>query len=75
MRDQAMAKPSSRSIEISKPEMINVDQAAKLLGVSRRQLERLIHTGSLPGSVKLGVARRIHGPTLREWIAAGRPPV
>lgn len=55
------------------PEMLDVDQAAALLGVSRRQVERLIHTVSLPGSVRIKGARRIHGPTLRRWIADRRP--
>ncbi len=55
------------------PELLNVNQAASLLNISRRQVERLISTGNLPGAVKIGGCRRIHEPTLKRWIEAGCP--
>lgn len=68
-----MSQRTRQQIDPEGREMLQVMQAANLLGVSRRQLERLIRTGSLPGSVKIGGARRIHEPTLRRWIEAGCP--
>lgn len=69
-----MPRPSMHQADTPNcSEMLNIDQAAGLLNVSRRQVERLISTGRLPGSVKIGGARRIHEPTLRRWIEAGCP--
>ena len=52
-----MSRPSMHQADNPNgSEMLNIDQAAGLLNVSRRQVERLISTGSLPGSVKIGGA-------------------
>ncbi len=69
-----MPRPKKKASEDPNgPEMLNVDQVAAILGVSRRQVERLLGTGCIPGSKKFRWARRVHEPTLRAWIAAGCP--
>lgn len=68
-----MPRSKKESVDPNGPEMLNVDQVAAFLGVSRRQVERLLGTGCIPGSKKIGWARRVHGPTLTSWIAAGCP--
>ena len=57
-----------------KPEglLINLREAAGLLGVSERRVQYLVQLDALP-SLKLGKSRRFKPEDLRAWVAAGAP--
>jgi excisionase family DNA binding protein len=50
------------------PLQVNVEEAARLLGLSRSIIYEMMRSGELP-STHRGAARRIPVAALREWIA------
>jgi len=52
----------------SDAEILNADEAAKVVGVSKQLLLKLARAGELPGR-KLGREWRCHRTTLRKWVA------
>jgi excisionase family DNA binding protein len=53
------------------PQLIDADRVAGLLGVSKRQLYRLVHAGEFPQSVMgLGRYRRWDARDYAAWIEA-----
>jgi excisionase family DNA binding protein len=62
---------------MTSPEQLLVGpaDAARLLGISRSQLYKMLSAGRLPGPVRLGLAApRWRVDELRQWVAAGAPP-
>ena len=49
-------------------------RVANLLGVSLRQVDRLVAAGLIPPPVRLGRSVRWVRATLDEWVRAGCPP-
>jgi excisionase family DNA binding protein len=52
--------------------LVDVSEAAEMLGVSSRQVERLVASGALP-SVKVGASRRIRRSDLEAFVASLPP--
>jgi excisionase family DNA binding protein len=52
--------------------LVDVSEAAEMLGVSSRQVERLVASGALP-SVKVGASRRIRRADLEAFVASLPP--
>ncbi|MGB2822141.1 MAG: helix-turn-helix domain-containing protein [Phycisphaerae bacterium] len=66
----AYGKEASRtSMFVNKPE------AAEMIGVSIRTLERLVSTGRFPSPVSFGRQRRWVRTALVRWIEGGCKPV
>lgn len=57
--------------EASVPEVLTVDEAAKLLRVDRKTVYTAVQRGKLPGARKLGRTIRVHRQTLLDWLGAG----
>ncbi|NMC21743.1 MAG: helix-turn-helix domain-containing protein [Thermogutta sp.] len=57
------------------PELMPVDDVARLLSVSRRTVWRMRDSGHLPAPVRLGGAIRWRRGDIENWIASGCPPV
>lgn len=57
------------SMFVGKPE------AAELIGVSVRTLERLVSTGQFPSPVRFGRQRRWVRKTLIRWVEGGCRPI
>lgn len=55
--------------------LLDVRQAATLLGVSPRTIYRLADGGRMPSPIKLGALVRWRAEELRQWIADGCPKV
>lgn len=55
------------------PLLVRVEEAARLLSLSRSTLYEMMDAGELP-SVRRGTARRIPVAALREWIARQTAP-
>lgn len=53
--------------------LIDVNDVAKMLGVSSRHVYRLADGGRMPRPLKLGGAVRWSMKTINEWIDAGCP--
>jgi len=51
------------------PSLLNYNEAAAVLGMGRRSLERLVEAGSLP-RVRIGAAVRIRRQDLDEYVEA-----
>lgn len=56
------------------PLLVRVEEAARLLSLSRSTLYEMMDAGELP-SVRRGTARRIPVAALREWIARQTAPI
>lgn len=52
----------------TEPLLVRVEEAARLLSLSRATVYRMMDSGELP-SVRRGTARRVLLTALREWIA------
>jgi excisionase family DNA binding protein len=50
------------------PLLVRVDEAARILCLSRSTIYEMLDSGELP-SVRCGAARRIPLAALREWVA------
>jgi excisionase family DNA binding protein len=50
------------------PFLVRIEEAARLLSLSRSTVYEMLDTGELP-SVRRGAARRIPMAALRDWIA------
>ena len=59
--------------EKSSPLVVNAEQLAKLLGVSKRHICRMDASGKLPAAVRLGWAKRWSLDSIRQWVDAGSP--
>lgn len=55
--------------------LLSGDALARLLQVSKRSLMRLRSAGKLPRPVQLGRSVRWRSTEIREWVAAGCPPL
>jgi excisionase family DNA binding protein len=58
-------KPTEASIE---PLLVRVEEAARILSLSRSLIYRMMDSGELP-SIKRGTARRIPLAAIRAWVA------
>ena len=56
-------------------ELLQIDDVARALGVSRRSVYRLADAGRLPRPLKVGRLNRWRRAEIDEWIAAGCPRV
>lgn len=54
-------------------ELLRVDEAAAMLGLSESHLIEQTFAGRIPGGTKIGGARRWIKSALHEWIASGCP--
>lgn len=52
-------------------DLLDFDQARRLLGLARNTLYRLLRAGEVPGARRVGKLWRFHQPTLLHWIATG----
>jgi len=59
---------SERGQVIAEPLLLRVEEAARMLSLSRTTVYELMESGQLP-SIKCGTARRIPRAALDEWIA------
>ena len=53
--------------------LVNADEVAGMLGVSKRHVYRLADAGDMPPPVRLRSLVRWPIATIEEWIAAGCP--
>lgn len=53
----------------SLPVILTLQEAAELLKIGQATAYRMFGNGEIPGEVKFGGARRVHGPTLEQWLA------
>ena len=51
-------------------EILNINQAAQLLGVSAALVYKLARSGKIPAA-KIGRVWRFHHPTIVDWVATG----
>lgn len=54
------------------PEILTIEQAAELLQVSTRTIQRLVKTGEMPGR-QVGTQWRFHRDRLLEWVRGNEP--
>jgi excisionase family DNA binding protein len=66
MSDQE-AEQSRRGAAVE-PLLVRVEEAARILSLSRSTIYEMMDAGELP-SVRRGAARRIPVASLREWVA------
>jgi excisionase family DNA binding protein len=57
------------------PLLVNLRQAAEVLGISAKTVKRMAAAGELPGVVKLRRRTLVNYEALRKWTAAGCPPL
>jgi excisionase family DNA binding protein len=69
MNDHTITSIDLNPVPAIEPLQVDVEQAARLLGLSRSTLEEMMRSGELP-SAHRGAARRIPVAALREWLAA-----
>lgn len=69
MADQAHEADRAR------PEMLNVQQVAEILGCSPRHVYRLADSGKMPKPVRVGTLVRWSFDDLAAWINEGCPAV
>ena len=50
--------------------LLRMDEAAKVLGISRSKCYELAAAGLLPGVIRLGKSLRVSVRALEEWIKA-----
>ncbi len=67
MRDKGGIEPSSAE-PVAEPILVRVEEAARLLSLSRSTIYEMLDAGELP-SVRRGTARRIPVAALRAWVA------
>ena len=67
-----ITESQATSIQISnlQDELISVDEACELVGISRSTLDRAAKSESIPGRVKILGRVRYHRPTLEAWLTA-----
>jgi len=56
-----------------KPRLVDVEEIAKLLGISSRHVYRLADSGRMPRPIKLGGAVRWDVDAVSQWIDQGCP--
>lgn len=55
-------------IAVHEPELILVEEAARLLGIGRTRAYQMTATGQMPGVVRIGRSVRISRRRLLAWI-------
>jgi excisionase family DNA binding protein len=55
-------------VENDKKLLLKLDDAAKLLGLSRAKAYQMAQTGEMPGVVRMGRTVRVSDAALRSWI-------
>jgi len=63
----------SAEIQIIEPVLLNAEQTASMLGISRSKLYSMHSAGLLPLPVSLGSCVRWDREELREWLSAKNP--
>jgi excisionase family DNA binding protein len=58
-----------------RPELLDVESFAELLGVSTRHVRRLVDCGKCPPPVRLGRVCRWNRRVVETWIADGCPKI
>ncbi len=66
MREQ---QPHGQTETLGEPLLVRVEEAARILSLSRSTIYEMLDAGELP-SVRRGVARRIPLAALHAWVAA-----
>jgi len=74
LRGSSRAAGDGRTPEV-KAALITKDEAAGLVAVSARTLDRLVSRGEFPPPIRLGGMRRWNRADLERWIADGCKPV
>jgi excisionase family DNA binding protein len=74
-RNHLSADDIAQDLGVSRPEpeVLTVDEAAKLLRLNRKTVYSMVDKRQLPGARRFRGAIRIHKPTLVAWMAAGAP--
>jgi excisionase family DNA binding protein len=68
-------RTESRQEQMVEPLLVRVEEAARILSLSRSTIYEMMDAGEIP-SVRRGTARRIPVAALREWVARQtNPPV
>ena len=53
------------------PQVVTVDELAKLLRVDRKSIYAAIHCGRMPGAQRFGRTWRVSLPAVMKWMAKG----
>ena len=69
MNEHTITAADLNPVPAIEPLQVDVEEAARLLGLSRSTIYEMMRSGELP-STHRGAARRIPVVALREWIAA-----
>lgn len=67
-RRRAEAAPSKEGLEREEPRVLRVEEAARLLAISRAQMYRFLAKGALP-VVRIGGCVRVPRAAIDDWIA------
>lgn len=69
LQNDTLERPQiERGQVVPEPLLLRVEEAARMLSLSRTTVYLLLESGQLP-SIKCGTARRIPRTALDEWIA------
>ena len=76
MEDQSASQTSSRSLRVvASPLLVNVDHAARLLGMSKTAFTANLAAGKIgPRPIRFGRSVRFSVAELAEWCHADCPP-
>jgi excisionase family DNA binding protein len=74
MQDETTTRSPTTESPYAAEQMINADKLAKMLGVSRRTLWRLLSAGKLIPPVRIGGSTRWRTDDVRRWIDDGCQP-
>lgn len=72
MSEQIQQDPTKPDVSVE-PLLVRVEEAARLLSLSRSTIYEMLDAGELP-SIRRGTARRIPTAALREWVARQTTP-
>jgi excisionase family DNA binding protein len=72
MREQLNNEQVQADVRLE-PLLVRVEEAARLLSLSRSTIYEMLDSGELP-SVRRGSSRRIPTAALREWVARHTAP-
>jgi excisionase family DNA binding protein len=71
MHDETSIRSPTTNAQQITTQLINAEQFAKILGVSRRTLWRLLSAGKLISPVRIGGSTRWRLDDVRRWIDDG----
>ena len=57
--------------QTNSPQVVTVDELAKLLRVDRKSIYAAIHCGRMPGAQRFGRTWRVSLPAVMKWMAKG----